>query len=215
MGSRFIKSLRILTGSGINIVHKLIIATFITLMAGPAIADQSVNFLYHPAAKGKGGSGDIYLAQRIQPVSGRPSVEWIIGNIKNGSGVKTGNIVSGRPPVDTLMEAFSLELKAAGYNVIPVEALPDGVVKGIRLAMVSVSLDEIDRIYKVETKCNVKVSLELWRSGKEIKKLDYESSYEDSTFLDRDMILIKSEQMALEQLMARAVREAIQLIEQK
>lgn len=200
---------------GTDIVRRLIIIAFITLMAGPAIADQNVNFLYHPTALGSGGSGDIYLSQGIQPLSDRPQVEWIIGGIKNGSGEKTGNIVTGRPPVDTLMDAFSQELKGAGYNVIPVEALPDRVEKGIRLTTVSIGLDEVDRIYKVEAKCNVKVSLEVWRNGTILKKLDYESSYEDSTFLDREMILLKSEQAALEQLMARAVREAILLIERK
>jgi hypothetical protein len=215
MAKGFITSRKNVINIGTDIVRKLIIVAFITLIAGPAIADQNVNFLYHPTALGSGGSGDIYLSQGIQPVSGRPQVEWIIGGIKNGSGEKTGNVVTGRLPVDTLMDAFSQELKGAGYNVIPVETLPDKVEKGIRLTTVSIGLDEIDRIYKVEAKCNVKVSLEVWRNGINIKKLDYESSYEDSTFLDREMILLKAEQAALEQLMARAVREAILLIEQK
>jgi hypothetical protein len=201
--------------TGKHIVGRIIIAALITLIAGPAVADQNVNFLYHATALGRGGSGDIYLSQGIQPLSGRPQVDWIIGGIRNGSGEKTGNVLSSTPPVDTLMDAFSQELKGAGYNVIPVEALPDGVAKGIRLTTVSLRLDEVDRFYKVEAKCNFKVSLEVWRNGTNIKKLDYESSYEDSTFLDRDMILLKAEQAALEQLMARAVREAILLIEQK
>lgn len=215
MIKRILSTRWLLNRSGIDVVNRLIIISFITLMAGPAIADQNVNFLYHPTALGSGGSGDIYLSQSIQPVSGRPQVEWIIGGIKSGSGEKTGNVLSSTPPVDTLMDAFSQELKAAGYHVIPVETLPDGVAKGIRLTTVSIGLDEVDRIYRVEAKCNVKVSLEVWRNGTNIKKLDYESSYEDSTFLDRDMILLKAEQTALEQLMARAVREAILLIEQK
>jgi hypothetical protein len=80
---------------------------------------------------------------------------------------------------------------------------------------VSIRLDEVDKIYKVEATCNVKVSLGVWRNSMEIKKLDYESSYEDTTLLDREMILLKAEQMALEQVMARAVRDIILLIEQK
>jgi len=200
---------------GLRELILFIMTSCLPLMAGPAIAGQNVNFLYHPTALGSGGSGDIYLSQSIHPVSGRPQVEWIIGGIKNGSGEKTGNVVTGRPPVDTLMDAFSQELKVAGYNVIPVEVMPDGVAKGIKLTTVSIRLDEVDKIYKVEANCNVKVSLGVWRNGMEIKKLDYESSYENTTLLDREMILLKAEQMALEQVMARAVRDIILLIEQK
>lgn len=204
-----------LTGAGMKIAPQWIIFLFIALTAQAATADQKVNFLYHPTAFASGGSGDIFLAQSIQPLSGRPSAEWIIGGIQNSSGEKKGNVVTERPPVDTLMDAFSQELKAAGYNVMTVADLPDGVKKGIKLTSVSIGLNEVDRIYKVEAKCTVKVSLSLWRNGGEIKKLDYESSYEDSTLLDREMILLKSVQMALEQLLARAVREAIVVIERK
>ena len=200
---------------GLKELFLIMLTACLPLVAGPAIADQNVNFLYHPTALGSGGSGDIYLSQSIQPVSGRPNVEWIIGGIKKGSGEKNGNVVTSRPPVDTLMDAFSQELKAAGYNVIPVEVLPEGVAKGIRLTTVSIRLDEVDKIYKVQAMCNVKVSLGVWRNGTEIKKLDYESSYEDTTLLDREMILLKAEQMALEQIMARAVRDIILMIEKK
>jgi hypothetical protein len=113
------------------------------------------------------------------------------------------------------MDAFSQELKAAGYNVITVEALPAGVAKGIRLESVAIKMEEFDRLYKVDAKCSVKVSIEPWRNGSAIKRLDYESSYSDSTLLDREMILLKSLQNALQELMARAVREAVVLVEQK
>jgi len=203
--------------AGMSGVIKWIIPAILAMMVllpGCATVDRSVNFLYQPAASGRGGSGDLYLAQNIHPLSGRPEVEWIVGDIKDGSGEKTGNIVSSRPPVDTLMEAFSQELKAAGYSVIPVEVLPDKVAKGIKLTSVSIRLEEIDRVYKVETRCTVKVSLEPWRNGVPIKRLYYESSQEESTLIDRDMILLKSEQTALQQLLDRAVKEVIVLIEQ-
>jgi hypothetical protein len=197
------------------VLRGLIFLSLITIFAGQAAADQSINFLYHPTGLGKGGSGDLYLGQNIHPLAGRPSVEWIIGQTKNRSGEKTGNIVSARPPVDTVMEAFSEEFKAAGYNVIPVEVLPEGVAKGIRLTIVSIRVEKIDLIYKAVSKCTVKVSLEPWLKGRPLKRLDYESYQEDSTFINRDMILLKSEQDALQQLIVRAVREAIVLLEGK
>jgi len=186
-----------------------------TVATGSSAADESVNFLYHPAGLGKGGSGDLYFGQKIQPLAGRPQVLWIVGEIRNGSGEKTGNILSAIPPVDTVMDAFSQELKGAGYNVIPCESLPEKVSKGIRLTSVSIRLEETDKIYKVESKCTVKVSLEPWINGAPVRKLDYVSSQEESTVLDRDMILLKSEQEALHHLLARAVREVIDLLERK
>jgi hypothetical protein len=113
------------------------------------------------------------------------------------------------------MDAFTREFKAAGYNVIPVNALPAGVTKGIRVESVEIKLEEVDRLYKVETMCTVKVSLEPWRNGSAIKRLNYENTYTDTTILDRDMILLRSMQTTLQELMARVVREVTLIIEQK
>jgi hypothetical protein len=185
------------------------------LITGCAAVDHSIIFLYQPTAFGKGGSGDIYLSQSVHPTSGRPSAQWVIGKTKNSADKDTGNILTARSPADIAMDAFSQELKAAGYNVITVDALPAGVTKGIKLESVSIRMEEFDRLYKVDAKCSVSVSVETWRNGSAIKMLDYESSYSDSTLLDRDMILLKSMQNALQELMARAVREAVVLVEQK
>jgi len=192
-----------------------ILTASLPLMTGCAAVDQNVNFLYQPTAFGKGGAGDIYLSQNIQPASGRPSVQWVIGETRNSADENSGNIVTDRAPVDIVMDAFTQELKAAGYNVIAVDALPAGVAKGIRLESVSIKMEEVDRVYKVDANCSVKVSIEPWRNGSATKKLSYESSYTDSTFLDRDMILLKALQTALQELMARAVREAVVMIEQQ
>jgi hypothetical protein len=200
---------------GLNGIFLFVLAACPPLITGCAAVDHSINFLYQPTAFGKGGSGDIYLSQSVHPTSGRPSAQWVIGKTKNSADKDTGNILTARSPADIAVDAFSQELKAAGYNVITVDALPTGVAKGIRLESVSIRMEEFDRLYKVDAKCSVKVSVEPWRNGSAIKRLDYESSYSDSTLLDRDMILLKSLQNALQELMARAVREAVVLVEQK
>jgi hypothetical protein len=188
----------------------------IALIPGFAAGDESVNFLYQPTGFGRGGSGDLYLSQKIMATSDRlKPVQWIIGDTKNQTGDKTGNIVTARPPLDTVMDAFTLEFKGAGYNVIQVDTLPAGVKKGVILESVAIKLEEVDKLYKVETTCTVKISFETWRNGSAIKKLDYENSFSDSTILDRDMILLKTMQTALQELMVRMVREASLSIEQK
>jgi hypothetical protein len=192
------------------------ISVFIALKPGFAAGDQRVNFLYQPTGFGRGGSGDLYISQKVMANSDRlKSVQWIIGEIKNQTFDSSGNIVTSRSPVETVMDAFSLEFKAAGYNVIQVDSLPADVKKGIILDSVSIKLEEVDKLYKVETTCTVKISFEIWRNGSAANKLDYENSYSDSTILDRDMILLKTMQTALQELMVRMVREATLKIEQK
>jgi hypothetical protein len=215
MGKRISATTGDIFKSGLTRVLLFMLTASLPLMAGCAAVDRNVNFLYQPTAFGKGGAGDIYLSQSIQPASGRPSVQWVIGETRNSAGENRGNIVTERAPVDIVMDAFSQELKAAGYNVIAVAALPAGVGKGIRLESVSIKMEEVDRVYRVDANCSVKVSIEPWRNGSAIKKLSYESSYTDSTILDRDMILLKALQTALQELMARAVREAVVIVEQR
>ena len=197
-------------------VPTLVIAASILLLSGCAAVDQNVNFLYQPTGLGRDGSGDLYLSQTARLGSGGSMTsQWIIGEIKDKDGNNTGNIVTTRSPADTFLDAFTREFKAAGYNVMPVKALPTGVTKGIRLEGVEIKLEEVDRVYKVETMCTVKVSLEPWRNGKSVKRLNYENTYTDTTVLDRDMILLKSMQTALQELMARVVREVTVILEQK
>jgi hypothetical protein len=200
---------------GLRELFLFMMTACLPFMAGCAAVDQNVNFFYQPTAFGRGGSGDIYLWQSIRPSSGSPSVQWVIGETRNDADENTGNIVTARAPVDIVMDAFTQELKAAGYNVIAVDALPDGVAKGIRVESVSIRMEEVDKLYKVDAKCSVKVSVEPWRNGIAIKRLDYESAASDSTLLDRDMILLKTLQTALQELMARAVRESVVLVEQR
>jgi uncharacterized lipoprotein YajG len=213
MGKRFSATVVNMFETRRRVVPTLMIAASILLLSGCAAVDQNVNFLYQPTGLGRDGSGDLYLSQAAR--SGSGGSMWIIGEIKDKDGNNTGNIVTARPPADTFLDAFTREFKAAGYNVMPVNALPTGVTKGIRLESVEIKLEEVDRVYKVETMCTVKVSLEPWRDGKSVKRLNYENTYSDTTILDRDMILLKSMQTALQELMARVVREVTVILEQK
>ena len=200
----------------LNVVLNLIILAIMLLLSGCASVDKNVNFLYQPTAFGSGGSGDLYLSAGDQSASAKAtSAQWVIGETKNSKGENAGNIISARSPMDIVMDAFTREFKGAGYNVMPVNALPAGVAKGIRLNSVAIELEEVNKLYKLETKCTVKIALEPWRNGMAIKTLNYENSYTDSTLIDRDLFLLKSLQTTLQELMARVVREVTVMIEQK
>jgi hypothetical protein len=199
-----------------NVGLNLIIPTIILLLSGCATSDQNVNFLYQPTAFGRGGSGDLYLSADNQSSSGKAtSVKWVIGEVKNRKGENSGNIISARSPMDMVMDAFTQEFRAAGYNVLLVNPVPAEASKGIKVNSVVIELEEVNSLYKIETKCTVKVALEPWRNGKVIRKLDYENSYTDSTLIDRDLFLLKSLQTTMQELMAQVVREVTVIIEQK
>lgn len=199
-----------------NVGLTLLIPAIILLLSGCAAVDQNVNFLYQPTAFGSGGSGNLYLSAGAQSSSGQAtSAQWVIGEIKSRDGENTGNIISVRSPMDMVADAFKQEFKSAGYNVLQANPLPAGVSKGIRLNSVEIKMEEVSSLYKIETKCTVKVALEPWLNGKAIRKLNYENSYTDSTLIDRDLFLLKSLQTTLQELMARVVREVTVIIEQK
>ncbi len=198
-----------------NILY-LVTAAVALLVTGCAAVDQNVNFLYQPTPFGNGGSGDLYLStgDRSASASGK-SVEWVIGEIKDSDGENKGRIISVRSPMDMVSDAFAQEFKSAGYNVITVDALPANVGKGIRLESVTVRLDEVKGLVKLETTCTVKVKLEPWRNGVALNKLNYENTYTASTLVDRDLFLLQSLQSTMQELMARVVREVTVRLEQK
>ncbi len=186
------------------------------LLPGCASVDQHVNFLYQSTPFGSGGSGDLYLsAGDLTSSAGGKSVEWVIGEIKESGGEHAGSIISVRSPANMVADAFAREFKSAGYNVVPVDALPPNAGKGIRLESATVQLDEVKGLVKLETTCTVKVKLEPWRNGVALNKLNYENTYTASTLVDRDLFLLKSLQTAMQELMARVVREVTMMLEQK
>ncbi len=201
---------------GHNTVLNLVMAALMLLLTGCATTDENLNFLYQPTTFGGGGSGGLYLARGDKSAAGKgTSVEWVLGDIKNGSGENKGRIISVRSPMDIMTDAFAQEFKAAGYNVLPVNVLPANVPKGIRLENVSIQLDENKGFVKLETTCTIKVTLEPWRNGVAIKKLNYENAYTNSTLIDKDLFLLKSLQDTMRELMARVVREVTVMLEQK
>jgi hypothetical protein len=199
-----------------DLLAKLVLLLTAAICCGCTSISRNVNFLYQPSGIQLGATGTLHLCQSVQKATDldRP-VKWIIGEVRNDVSQDTGNILTSRAPVETVLDAFAQEFKRAGYDVVKVDSLPDGVKKGIRITSVSFRLEEDEKLYEAETRCVVKVSFEPWRDGVALKRVDYESSNADTTYLDRYNTLEKSLQTTLQQLMARAVKETTALLEQK
>ena len=180
------------------------------------VGDQRVDILYRSSANATGGSGDLYLVQEAQaPSGGTTPIQWIIGDITNKDGEKVANIVTDMAPADLLASAFDQELKTAGYNVLHVDSMPGDAVKGLDLKSVSIKMEEKKSLIEVNATCRVKISVEPWRNGKAVNKLDYEAEYTDSSVTDRDEIVSKTMAKALQTIMARSVPDIIKTLEQQ
>ena len=195
---------RIITGMSV-------LALFMVLAAGCAATDKYVNVLYQPSVYAGGGAGTLYLtAPGARSEQGKTaSAKWIIGKVINNDGNQTGEIVTTIAPVDLVLDAFNRELTNAGYKIFRVTALPGDVMKGISVDRAEIKMEDVSSIYKDEGTGRLIVSLDLWKNGKNFKKLYYESAYSDSAFKGRDLLLQDILQKALQGVMEKAVPEIV------
>ena len=197
--------------------HVLVLAFTViaTIIAGCAtVGDQRVNILYQSTAIAKGGSGDLYLVEEPTPDSSYSTpIQYILGGVKNKDGEQLGNIVTDKAPADLLIEAFCQEFKGAGYNVVQGNSMPREAAKGLKLQSVTIKLDEVKGVI-VNSKCIVKISVEPWRNGKVINKLEYMAEYIGSTMTDREEELPKTMLQAIRSIMKKAVPEITKILEQ-
>lgn len=196
----------------------LMILLMLLLLTGCAIADQRVDILYRPVIQDATGSGTLYLAQVGVQRPGAPGpvpVQWVLGEVKNNNGEKVGAIVTDTVPADLVSDALTREFKAAGYAVLPAQALPGDVAKGINLSSVAIKLSEVSGLIRAEAKGTLDISVEVWRDGRKLKKLDYEAEYSDAAIAGKDQLLPDILQNLVQAVMKRAVPEISKLLEQK
>ena len=180
------------------------------------VGDQRVEILYQRSANASGGSGDLYVVAESPALGGgATTIQWVLGEIRNKDGEKLGNTVTDTAPMDTLTAALVQEFKGAGYNTIQEKSMPQGVAKGVLLKSATIKLDEVKSAASLETKCKVTVTLEPWRDGKAIDKVDYESEYTDTAVTGRDTLAAKTLQQAMKVIMKRSVPDIVKMIEQK
>ncbi len=189
-----------------------------SLLTGCATVDKRVDILYKPAVHNASGSGTLHLGQLgVQKPGGGDStpVQWILGEVKNEDGEKVASIVTDTAPADLVTDAFTQEFKAAGYTVLSAQTPTAEVKKGVNLTNVTIRLNEVSSLLKAEAKGTIDISVEVWRDGDKLRKLDYEAVYSDSAVTGRDQLLPDTLQKVVQAAMKRAVPEIIKLIEQR
>lgn len=188
-----------------------------SMTAGCAtVGDQRVDVLYHTTANARGGSGNLYFVEGSVPASsGSTPIQWVLGAITSKDGESLGNIVTDIAPMDLIADAFSQEFKAAGYNIVQENSMPEVVNKGLKLKSATIKLDEVKGGFSVDAKCSVKISVEPWRNGKAMNNLEYEAVYTDSDVRNRDELPSNVMVKALQAIMTRSIPELIKMLEER
>lgn len=191
----------------------LALSSFAVALSGCATVDQRADILYQPTAAAKGGSGDLYL---VRQVPGAPktamTIQYVIGKITK-DGAKVGNVVTDMAPADLVMDALREELRSAGYRVTVTDAMPADAKKGVSLNNASIVLDVKKSIVKDEANGSAKISVQIWRDGRAVNALDYESEYSDVAVADRERLASKTLRKMLEMVMMRSIPDMVQKIE--
>jgi hypothetical protein len=191
---------------------EIVCIIMLMILTGCATYDQSVTMLYHPVTNAVGGSGELYLAATgMRPgTANSGNIKWIIGKVKYTDWRQSGDVLSKVSPNDMVLDALTREFTVAGYQVRQVNTLPEDANKGIVISLTDINLDEDSSIIKDEGSCRVTISLELWRSGNKVRKLDYQSKFSDEAIKGRDMLFLQTVlQNALQDVMKQAVPEII------
>lgn len=196
---------------GRKIVRGAVGLLFALLVAGCATTNQKVTVLYQPVVHDGTGAGELYLAGTGRS-AGHADIQWVVGTVKNSDEEPVGDIVSPIASADLVTDAFKQELAAAGYTTNLVGSLPQGTAKGIVVTGADIHLEEVSSLIKAEGTSRVKVSVEVWRQGRVVKKLAYEERISDFAVKDRDQLLPTILQKALQEIMKQAVPEIIKVL---
>ncbi len=195
---------------------------FSLAVAGCATTEETVSWQYTPivlAGGGGGEGGEILLSMQTRKnpralekagMDNDLAARWVVGKVTNAYGQELGPIFSPVATDELLLDAFGKELRAAGYKVKVVDAMPKGVSKGVVLTHVSVDMVEVLGRITIDGACTVKISINLWRNGALVfKMLTYEASYSDFALTDRNQLPQTVLYGALHKLMKKAVPNVI------
>jgi hypothetical protein len=173
---------------------------------------HKVDVLYNPLAMYRGGSGQVTLVAKVahqEQQASNPAIRWVLGQIKDSDGAVRGDVISDYSPQSVIADAMKRELSAAGYRVDQTDSRKDGQGRVIVLTAVTVALNEVVSLAKLESSCNLLVKVELWNNGQVLKRSEYHSKLSDIAIKDRDVLPQQLFQGALGEIMQQAVPDII------
>lgn len=174
---------------------------------------KDVSILYEPVTTVRGGSGTLHLVSAADQQTKAENIKWVIGTVKNDENKKIDEILSTTSATEIVKDAFSQELKRAGYSVISATSRPADSTKLIELTSVDVKLDQLSDIADIKVTCTLVISLDIYKKGQLIKKLQYQSKSSETAIKDRDLLANRVLKEAIQSALQKAVPDAIAIFE--
>jgi hypothetical protein len=185
----------------------LITSVWLLLAAGCARYAHDVNTLYEPVATIRGGSGEVYIVIPEERQTRSTGFRWVLGTVMNDDNERIDEVLSTRSPAEIIQEAFSQELTKAGYTALPVTTRPADKKWVIDLSKAEIKLDQITDIADLKATCRIIAGVDLYRSGTQIKRLQYEATSAQTDIKDRDLLARNVLNDALQLVMLKAMPE--------
>ncbi len=184
----------------------LTVISFIGLLSlnGCARYAHNVSALYEPSAGIYGGTGEVYVIIPESQQTQSSDVKWGIGKITDGDNMKIDDVVSPRSPAEIIQAALVLELKKGGYTVTPTTKHHDGEQQVIDITKAEIKLEQVSALADLKATCRVLVGMDVFKNGKMVKRLQYESESSKTDVKDRDFLAKSVLEEALQSIMLKA-----------
>jgi hypothetical protein len=174
---------------------------------------KNVSILYEPITTVRGGNGTIQLVSSPDQQTKSENVKWVIGIVKNDENMKIDEILSPLSATEIVKDAFAQELKRTGYSVVSATVRSAEQAKVINLAGVDVKLDQLSDVADIKATCSLVISLDFYKNGQLVKKLQYQSKSSETAIKDRNLLANKVLHEAIQSAMQQAVPDVIAIFE--
>lgn len=185
----------------------LIMLAGMLLVSGCARYARTSDLLYEPSTPVRGGSGEVYIVIPEGQLTQAPDIKRVLGTVSDGKNRKLDDLVSSRSAAEIVQTALGLELKRAGYAVIPVTKRPAAAQRAIDLTKTEIKLDQVSEFTNIKVTCQVLMGLDVYKAGELMKRLQYETSVTKTDIRDRDILAGNVLQEALQSVMLQATPE--------
>lgn len=185
----------------------LIMMAGMLLTSGCARYARNSDLLYEPSTSVRGGSGEVYIVIPESQLTQAPDLKRVLGTVSDGENRKLDDVVSSRSAAEIMQTALGLELKRAGYSVIPVTKRPATGPRVVDLTKTEIKLDQISELTSIKATCRVLMGMDVYKTGQLVKRLQYEAASTKTDMRDRDLLAGDVLQEALQSVMLQAAPE--------
>jgi len=162
----------------------IVASLLLTLSGGCALVDMKLPLSYEPASQAVRGQGPVEIARPPDPDFRKNSEGLpIIGNVRNGYGVHTADVVARDSIPDWFASACAAQFSKVGYQAKVVQQLSPGCQRGIELEIQHVTTDMDPGMLTVGGVSQVEFVITFTKGGERVEQLRFEGTGDDRGML--------------------------------